>query len=279
MLLPPVGFDISEAAILWFQLWARGHSVQFATRGGVVPRGDRWTLTGMGPGGIAGASTLVAAMYRLLRRDARFRRPMRLEEVTCDAFDGLVVIGGDGAPVRHEWMHDDSLRAIVARFVEAGTPIAAIGRGVELLARTQETDARRDREPSSRVPGGGSGGNESPDGRRPISVLSGRMVLARPVWMDRWISLLRVGFHCAPPVVPWTEPSTYDVVAEAVGPSGTVRNAWFTGLLRCVLVFVRASLYFPGQVGYRNLSGLHCCWFPSVAQSKSVGRVPGMCRG
>jgi putative intracellular protease/amidase len=150
--IPKRDFDPSEAAVSWKVLTALGHSVYFATPDGKPGEADALMLTGSGldPWGFVPGLNRIKAMglimrangdarkaYRAMTADPAFQRPLRWDEVSAAAFDGLLLPGGHRARGMREYLESPVLQRLVAAFFAADKPVAAVCHGVLLAARSR----------------------------------------------------------------------------------------------------------------------------------------------
>ena len=157
MPLPRRDFDPSEAAVGWKVLAAAGHAVAFATPDGRTAVADPVMVSGIGLdcwsrgpglrrliviGRLLRADRRARAAHRELVEDAAFRAPLRYADVDVSALDALLLPGGHAQGMR-EYLENAVLQRVVAGFVDAGKPVAAICHGVVLAARSISTHTGR----------------------------------------------------------------------------------------------------------------------------------------
>lgn len=150
MPLPRADFDPSEAAVSWRVLSDAGHSFVFATPDGAPARADPLMVTGEGldfwsrvpglrgvkvVGALLRANAAARAAHAALLDDAAFRAPLSWPQLDAQRFDALLLPGGH-APGMREYLESERLQRVVARFFDAGKPVAAICHGVVLAARS-----------------------------------------------------------------------------------------------------------------------------------------------
>lgn len=153
--IPNHDFDPTEVAVSWKILHAAGHQVFFATPDGQPGQADKLMLSGEGLdiwgfipllrklrliGLLLRAQRPARAAYAELRCDARFRQPLRYEQLRVGDFDAMLLPGGH-APRMKAYLESTLLQAFVADFFDAPTasgvhkPVAAVCHGVVLAAR------------------------------------------------------------------------------------------------------------------------------------------------
>lgn len=154
--LSPRDFDPTEVAVSWKVLRAAGVEVVFATPDGQRGYADPVMVTGEGldPWGFLPVFRSVKIIGLFLRawRDARrayaelerapaFLAPMRYGDLRGYRFDGLLLPGGHARGMR-VYLEDEGLQEIVAQWISAGKPTAAVCHGVLLAARSRGADGR-----------------------------------------------------------------------------------------------------------------------------------------
>lgn len=150
MPLPRRDFDPSEAAVSWKMLRDAGHAIAFATPDGRMAVADPVMVTGIGldfwsripglrnikfVGLMLRADRRARTAYRELLDDLSFRAPLTYAQLRGNDFDALLLPGGHAQGMR-EYLEDRSLQRVVAKFFDAGKPVAAICHGVVLAARS-----------------------------------------------------------------------------------------------------------------------------------------------
>jgi putative intracellular protease/amidase len=139
--LPDRDFDVTETAVPWKLLTAKGHEVVFATeRGpkGDPPACDPLLLSGVIFGQL-GAKDEPKSFYGELAKAGAFERPIAWSDIDPAAFDALILPGGH-APGMRQYLGSDELQAKVAAFAKRDKPLAAICHGVLVLARARDAD-------------------------------------------------------------------------------------------------------------------------------------------
>lgn len=140
VVLPENGFDPTEASVPWKILKDEGHEVVFATASGArAPKADPLPFKGSLFSRPINATSEVKGFYRELSADSAFRDPIAFSEVDPDAFDAVVIPGGEG-PGMIDFINDELLQQKVASFFEADKPVAAICHGVLVAARAEDPD-------------------------------------------------------------------------------------------------------------------------------------------
>ena len=133
MPLPDHDFDVTEVAVPWRLLTRAGHQVRFATEHGAVAAADPRLLDGVIFGRL-GAADEPKAFYRELESDPDYRAPLQWDDISADAFDGLILPGGH-APGMRQYLGSPALGDKVAAIWGRGVPVGAICHGVLVLAR------------------------------------------------------------------------------------------------------------------------------------------------
>ncbi|TLS40703.1 type 1 glutamine amidotransferase domain-containing protein [Streptomyces montanus] len=129
----PTGFWAEEAVAPYEALKAAGHEVVVATPRGVTPTVDRGSLAAEVNGGQEGADRIATALASF----AELGRPIRLEDVDLDGYDGVFYPGGHG-PMEDLAVNADSGRLLV-QALESGKPLGVVCHGpAALLAATKE---------------------------------------------------------------------------------------------------------------------------------------------
>jgi putative intracellular protease/amidase len=151
MPLPERDFDPSEAAVTWSILKDLGHMVTFATPGGKPSEADDIMISGHGLdpwaaipalekfafiGLFLRADGVARRAYGEMVLDAAFRTPVNWDEARAQDFDGLFVPGGHRARGMRGFLESSVLQALVADFMKANKPVAAVCHGVLLVARS-----------------------------------------------------------------------------------------------------------------------------------------------
>lgn len=139
ILLPSEGFDPTEVAVPWRYLNQAGHITVFATPNGIMGQADPYMVTGVG---LKFMSALRADVngreaYEDLRNTEAFRNPVRYDAIRPGEYDALLLPGGN-APGVVPYLDSNLLQNIVVDFFRRGAPVAAIGQGVLLAARSRD---------------------------------------------------------------------------------------------------------------------------------------------
>lgn len=143
--LPAFDYDPTESAIPWQRLSAAGHEVAFATPDGRPGRVDERVLTGRGFGPwkrLLRARSDAVAAHEAMTRDARHASPIPYASLSDQDHDALLLPGGH-APGMRTLLESTELQGLVARFMVAGRPVAAICHGVVLVARSRDPSTGR----------------------------------------------------------------------------------------------------------------------------------------
>jgi len=140
--LPDHDFDVTEVAVPWRLLTRLGHVVRFATEhGGTAPAADPRLLDGVIFGQF-GAAAEPKAFYAQLQSDNEFRAPLAWADIEPDAFDGLILPGGQ-APGKRQYVGRELLGGRGADCGPLGRPVDRICHDVLLLARPRDPTAGR----------------------------------------------------------------------------------------------------------------------------------------
>jgi len=235
--IPTTDFDPTEVAVPWRELTGRGHEVVFATPDGAPGRADELMLTGEGldPWGFIPGLAKLTLVGRILRAnhngraayermvlDPGFRRPMRWQDVTSDAFDGLVLPGGHRARGMRVFLESPVIQRLATEFFRLGKPVGAICHGVLVLARSADAETRR-------------------------SVLYGRRTTALTWRLEKLAASLARATR-------WWDPNYYRTYREAVG-----QGAGYMSVQQEVTRALRAPADFldaPPDAPRRQTSGL-----------------------
>lgn len=137
MPLPQQGFDPTESAVPWSVLTALGHTIDFATPGGIPGRADDRMLTGRGLGPwapILRARADARSLYATMEASSEFGSPLDLDHVTADAFDAILLTGGHAEGMK-AYLESEPLMELVAAQMSEGRPLGAICHGVVVVAR------------------------------------------------------------------------------------------------------------------------------------------------
>ncbi|MHB8896772.1 MAG: type 1 glutamine amidotransferase domain-containing protein, partial [Candidatus Geothermincolia bacterium] len=135
--IPHTDFDPTETAVPWKVLTRAGYQVRFATPSGLTGRADERVLTGKGFGLLGtffAAPRSSVEIYRELRDDESFRKPIRYDDINVEEIDGLILPGGH-APGMREYLESEALQQCAASFFARNKPVGAICHGVIVLAR------------------------------------------------------------------------------------------------------------------------------------------------
>jgi putative intracellular protease/amidase len=157
IVLPQANFDPTQVAVCWQLLRAAGLEVRFATAAGRPSCADPFLLDGRGldlwsalPGvryfkllGLAmRARGEVREICTRLSADAAFRKPLRFSRLHADDHSGILLPGGPRQQSMRPYLEDRRLQALVVEFFAQNKPVAAIGHGVLLAARSRRPDQR-----------------------------------------------------------------------------------------------------------------------------------------
>ncbi|MFZ4896337.1 type 1 glutamine amidotransferase domain-containing protein [Plantibacter sp. Mn2098] len=129
----PTGFWAEELVVAHRDLLAAGHTITFATPGGIRPRPDQGSLSAA----VVGDETRVAEFEAYLASiDAELTHPVDLTDVTAADYDAVVLPGGHGPMA--DLAFDTDLGRILADADGAGTIIAPFCHGpAGLLSATR----------------------------------------------------------------------------------------------------------------------------------------------
>jgi putative intracellular protease/amidase len=156
--IPARDFDPSEVAVSWSVLQDRGFQVVFATPEGRLSAADQLMLDGQGLdlwGWIPGLRRVpVLGLMLRANRNAReaharlildpaFVHPLSYDQLSVDAFDGLILPGGHRARGMRDYLESAVLQRFVAAFFASGKPVGAICHGVVLAARSTSAGSGR----------------------------------------------------------------------------------------------------------------------------------------
>jgi putative intracellular protease/amidase len=145
-------FDPAQVAIVWRALRDRGIEVRFATTTGFEAVPDQIMLTGEGLdvwglvpglrrfkvlGLLMRADGRARSAYQRMWADPWFQSPETYASLTVDEFDGLILPGGHRARGMCPFLENSKLQNFVGLFFASGKPVAAIGQGVLLAARSR----------------------------------------------------------------------------------------------------------------------------------------------
>jgi putative intracellular protease/amidase len=109
-----------------------GHDVVIATPGGVPPTVDKDSLAPQWNGGEEGAEKIVKALETI----PGLRKPVKLEDVKPDDYDGVYVAGGH-APME-DLAVDEGSGKLLTRFLESGKMVGVMCHGLAALLPTAE---------------------------------------------------------------------------------------------------------------------------------------------
>ena len=181
MPVPETGFDPSESAIPWKLVTDAGHEVVFATNTGKPGACDPIPLAGSLFLQPISADSYVRAAYEAMSDHPNFKAPLAWKDIDASAFDGLILVGGEGVGMV-EYCRSIELPPKIAPFFLEEKPIAALCHGVIIAANAK-------------------------DPRTGKSVLARRKTTTLPKFMER---VGRIGFFMA------GRPAIYDFYAEDV---------------------------------------------------------------
>jgi putative intracellular protease/amidase len=134
MPLPDCDFDPTQSAVPWAWCASRGWKVAFSTEHGDCPQADPYKLKGPLPGLLSAAAKAQVA-YRQMSQDPAYQHPLPYAEIDPQRYQALLLPGGDGLRMR-QYLESQVLRGKVLQFWQQAKLIAAICRGVLVLART-----------------------------------------------------------------------------------------------------------------------------------------------
>ncbi len=155
--LPSADFDPTHVVLSWQILRAAGLRVEFATEDGEASAADSLMLKGEGLdlwgglpllrqfkvlGLLLRADGNVRRSYARLLEDAAFLRPHRFSRLSPARFHGLMLPGGHRAAGMRAYLENPLLQGFVGNFFATDRPVAAIGHGVLLAARSKRNDGR-----------------------------------------------------------------------------------------------------------------------------------------
>jgi putative intracellular protease/amidase len=148
--IPHQDFDPTEIAVSWRILRDAGHELHFATPSGRAGSADPVMVSGIGldPWGLVPllnrlrliglalrAARPARKAYAELQDDARFRQPLRYQDLRVADFDAMLLPGGHAKGMK-EYLESAELQSFVADFFDSGKPVAAVCHGVVLAARS-----------------------------------------------------------------------------------------------------------------------------------------------
>src|SRR4051812_7072099 len=116
--LPRQDFDPTETAVPWRLLRSNGIEVYFATPEGLPGECDERMLTGKGLGPLApllSADKNGRDAYNEMIESHEFKNPLSWENMTADAFDGIILPGGHAKGMR-EYLESEKLKDVVQAF-------------------------------------------------------------------------------------------------------------------------------------------------------------------
>lgn len=143
--LPARDFDPTESSIPWKALVEAGHEVRFATPDGTPAAADPRILSGRGFAMwrlFLRARPHARSVYDEMASSDAYKHPLRYDEIDPDAFDAVVLPGGH-APAMKPYLESPHLQALVARYMTADKPVAAICHGVLIAARAKDPETGR----------------------------------------------------------------------------------------------------------------------------------------
>jgi protease I len=146
--LPSRDFDPTESSIPWRALIDAGHEISFATPDGQSAAADRRILSGRGfalwrP--FLRARPHARKTYAQMAQSAAFLQPLRYDEIVeigPAMFDAVMLTGGH-APGMKPYLESEPLQALVATYMLADKPVAAICHGVLIPARARDPNTGR----------------------------------------------------------------------------------------------------------------------------------------
>jgi len=145
--LPARDFDPTEAAVAWRLLVAAGHDIVFATPTGQPAKADRRMLTGKGLGPwktLLRARSDAREAYAAMVRTPEFCSPLRYADLSPEGRDlnGLLLPGGHDQGMRG-LLEAPELQDMVAAWMKANRPLAAICHGVVVVARSIDPETNK----------------------------------------------------------------------------------------------------------------------------------------
>jgi protease I len=143
--LPAREFDPTESSIPWRALIDAGHEVGFATPDGQAAAADPRILSGRGFAiwrYFLRARPHALTTYAQMAASDAFLHPLRYDQIDPAAFDGVVLTGGH-APGMKPYLESQRLQALVAEYMLADKPVAAICHGVLIPARAHDPNTGR----------------------------------------------------------------------------------------------------------------------------------------
>jgi putative intracellular protease/amidase len=155
IVLPQANFDPTQVAVSWQVLRDAGLNVRFATVAGRPSCADSFLLDGHGldlwsalPGlryfkllGLAmRARSEVRTICAQLQECPAFCKPLRFSRLNASDYAGILLPGGPRQQSMRPYLENRRLHALVADFFAQNKPVAAIGHGVLLAARSRRAD-------------------------------------------------------------------------------------------------------------------------------------------
>lgn len=143
--LPDRDFDPTESSIPWRALIDAGHEVVFATPDGQVAAADSRILSGRGFAlwrVFLRARPHARQTYAQMAASEAFLHPLRYDQLEPAAFDGVVLTGGH-APGMKPYLESTHIQTLVADYMLADKPVAAICHGVLIPARAHDPKTGR----------------------------------------------------------------------------------------------------------------------------------------
>lgn len=143
--LPAREFDPTESSIPWRALVDAGHEPCFATPSGEVAEADPRILTGDGFGPwrrFLQARPHAREVYAQMQASDAYQSPQPYATLEPDAFDGVLLTGGH-APGMKPYLESEHVQTLVANYMVADKPVAAICHGVLIPARARAPNTGR----------------------------------------------------------------------------------------------------------------------------------------
>jgi putative intracellular protease/amidase len=124
----PTGYWAEELLTPYRLLTEAGHTVVFATPGGVVPVADEGSLSGEDADELRAALSSIPGLHA----------PLRLDEVDLSAYAGVFYPGGHGP--MEDLAHDPVSAALLTRALDDGLPLALVCHGLAALVPAVRED-------------------------------------------------------------------------------------------------------------------------------------------
>jgi putative intracellular protease/amidase len=124
----PTGYWAEELLTPYRLLTEAGHTVVFATPGGVVPVADEGSLSGEDADELRAALSSIPGLHA----------PLRLDEVDLSAYAGVFYPGGHGP--MEDLSHDPVSADLLTRALDDGLPLALVCHGLAALVPAVRED-------------------------------------------------------------------------------------------------------------------------------------------